>query len=59
MDLTDEQLPDALGKAFVDQTLGKQGMERTHQMVGEIEKSMEKDIQSLDWMSPKTKERRW
>jgi putative endopeptidase len=56
VDLTDGQLPDALGKAFVDQTLGKEGMERTHQMVGEIEKSMEKDIQSLDWMSPKTKE---
>jgi putative endopeptidase len=56
VDLTDSQLPDALGKAFVDQTLGKEGMERTHQMVGEIEKSMEKDIQSLDWMSPKTKE---
>jgi putative endopeptidase len=56
VDLTDEQLPDALGKAFVDQTLGKEGMERTHQMVGEIEKSMEKDIQALDWMSPKTKE---
>jgi putative endopeptidase len=56
VDLTDAQLPDALGKAFVDQTLGKQGTERTHQMVAEIEKSMEKDIQSLDWMSPKTKQ---
>ncbi len=56
VDLTDGQLPDALGKAFVNQTLGKEGEERTHQMVGEIEKSMEKDIQSLDWMSPKTKQ---
>ena len=26
------------------------------EMVEEIEKSMEKDIQSLDWMSPKTKQ---
>jgi putative endopeptidase len=56
VDLIDGQLPDALGKAFVDQTLGKEGKERTHQMVGEIEKSMEKDIQSLDWMSPQTKQ---
>jgi putative endopeptidase len=56
VDLTDGQLPDALGKAFVSQTLGKEGEERTHQMVGEIEKSMEKDIQALDWMSPKTKQ---
>lgn len=56
VDLTDEQLPDALGKAFVDETLGKEGKQRTQQMVGEIEKSMEKDIQSLDWMSPATKQ---
>lgn len=56
VDLTDSQLPDALGRAFVEQTLGKEGTERTHQMVTEIEKSMEKDIQSLDWMSPKTKQ---
>ena len=55
VDLTDSQLPDALGKAFVDQTLGKQGLERTHQMVAEIEKSMEKDIDALTWMSPETK----
>ena len=34
----------------------KKARERTHQMVGEIEKSMEKDIQALDWMSPKTKQ---
>jgi putative endopeptidase len=56
VDLTDGQLPDALGRAFVEKTLGAQGTQRTQQMVGEIEKSMEKDIQSLDWMSPKTKQ---
>jgi putative endopeptidase len=56
VDLTDGELPDALGRAFVEQTLGPQGTERTHQMVAEIEKSMEKDIQALTWMSPKTKQ---
>ncbi len=56
VDLTDEQLPDALGRAFVEQTLGPEGKQRTQQMVAEIEKSMEKDIQGLDWMSPKTKQ---
>ncbi len=56
VDLTDSQLPDALGKAFVEQTLGPEGKERTHQMVGEIEKAMEQDIQGLEWMSPKTKQ---
>ncbi len=56
VDLTDSDLPDALGKAFVDQTLGKEGRERTHQMVMEIEQSMEKDLDSLTWMSPQTKQ---
>jgi endothelin-converting enzyme/putative endopeptidase len=56
VDLTDGQLPDALGLAFVEKTLGPQGTQRTQQMVAEIEKAMEKDIQSLDWMSPKTKQ---
>ena len=56
VDMTDAQLPDALGKAFVEKTLGAEGKARTQQMVKEIEASMEKDIQSLDWMSPKTKE---
>ncbi len=56
VDLTDAQLPDALGKAFIEQTLGAEGEKRTHEMVGEIEKSMERDIQALEWMSPKTKQ---
>ncbi len=56
VDLTDQQLPDALGKAFVDETLGKEGKQRTQEMVGEIEKSMQKDIESLAWMSPQTKQ---
>jgi endothelin-converting enzyme/putative endopeptidase len=56
VDMTDGQLPDALGLAFVNQTLGSEGLQRTQQMVGEIEKSMEKDIQALDWMSPTTKQ---
>jgi endothelin-converting enzyme/putative endopeptidase len=56
VDLTDGQLPDALGRVFIERTLGQEGKQRTQRMVGEIEKSLEKDIQSLDWMSPKTKE---
>jgi putative endopeptidase len=56
VDLTDAQLPDALGRVFVEKTLGEEGKARTHKMVAEIEKALEQDIQSLDWMSPKTKE---
>jgi len=56
VDLTDQQLPDALGKTFVDKTLGEAGKKRTQQMVAAIEKALEKDIRGLDWMTPKTKE---
>jgi putative endopeptidase len=56
VDLTDQQLPDALGKTFVEKTLGDAGKKRTQQMVAAIEKALEKDIRSLDWMTPKTKE---
>jgi putative endopeptidase len=56
VDETDAALPDALGKVFVQKTLGDEGKKRTKQMVAAIEKAMEKDIKSLDWMTPKTKE---
>jgi len=53
---TDSQLPDALGRRFVETTLGEEGMRRTQTMVAEIEKAMAADLQSLDWMTPKTKQ---
>jgi endothelin-converting enzyme/putative endopeptidase len=56
VDLTDNQLPDALGRRFVETTLGEEGMRRTHAMVGEIEKAMADDLRSLDWMTAKTKQ---
>jgi putative endopeptidase len=55
-DLTDNSLPDALGKQFVEKTLGEEGLKRMHEMVAAIEKALGEDIQSLDWMTPKTKE---
>jgi putative endopeptidase len=56
IDLTDNLMPDALGRRFVETTLGAEGMRRTQEMVGEIEKVMAADLQSLDWMTPKTKD---
>ncbi len=56
VDLTDQQLPDALGRKFVEITLGAEGMRRTHEMVAEIEKAMAADLQTLDWMTPQTKQ---
>ncbi|MDQ2900346.1 MAG: M13 family metallopeptidase [Acidobacteriota bacterium] len=54
--LTDSDLGEALGQKFVEQAFGKQGKERTLKMVGEIEKEMAKDIDSLTWMSAATKQ---
>ncbi len=56
VDQVDGQLPDALSQKFVEKTLGEEGKRRTQQMVGAIEKMMGQDIESLDWMTPKTKE---
>ncbi len=56
VDQVDEQLPDALGQKFVEKTLGEEGKRRTQQMIGAIEKAMERDLRSLDWMTPQTKE---
>ncbi|MSV35046.1 MAG: M13 family peptidase [Bryobacterales bacterium] len=56
VELTDQQLPDALGRKFVETTLGAEGMRRTHEMVGEIEEAMAGDLQSLAWMTPATQQ---
>ena len=56
VDLTDRQLPDALGRKFSETTLGPEGMKRTHEMVSEIEKAMGADLKSLEWMTPATKD---
>ena len=55
-DETDAALPDALGRKFIDLTLGPDGIHRTQEMVAGIEKAMAEDLQSLDWMTPATKE---
>ncbi len=56
VDQVDGQLPDALGRKFVEKTLGEEGRRRTQQMVAAIEKAMGEDLETLDWMTPKTKE---
>ena len=52
---TDDQLGDALGRKFVEETFGAEGKQRTLNMVRAIEAAMAQDIESLDWMSAKTK----
>src|SRR6185312_10026672 len=53
--MTDGELGEAIGKRYVEQTFGKQGKERTLEMVHEIEHEMGADIESLTWMTPETK----
>ena len=52
---TDNELGEALGQDYVEQTFGADGKERTLTMVHAIEKSLGEDIQNLDWMTPETK----
>jgi endothelin-converting enzyme/putative endopeptidase len=53
----DGDLGEALGQKYVERTLGAAGKERTLQMVHRIEKSLEKDITELSWMTPQTKQK--
>jgi putative endopeptidase len=56
VEFTDNQLGEALGQKFVEHTFGAQGKERTLKMVAAIEKALGKDIESLSWMTPATKQ---
>jgi putative endopeptidase len=53
---TDRALGEALGQKFVEVAFAGSSKQKALQLVGEIEKAMEKDIQSADWMTPATKE---
>jgi putative endopeptidase len=53
----DGDLGEALGKAYVDQTFGKEGKQRTLDMVNHLEAAMAQDLDKLTWMTPDTKKR--
>src|SRR5581483_6004788 len=53
---TNGDLGEALGQAFVKDAFGPEAKADTLKMVHEIESALDKDIQSLSWMTPKTKE---
>jgi endothelin-converting enzyme/putative endopeptidase len=53
---TDEAIGEELGRAFVEETFGPAGKQRTLEMVRQLEVALETDIQALDWMTPKTKQ---
>ncbi len=53
----DGALGEALGQVYVDQYFAGDSKAKTLQMVHDIEAAMDKDIDTLDWMSPETKVR--
>ncbi|MBI2678229.1 MAG: M13 family peptidase [Candidatus Koribacter versatilis] len=57
MRATDGDLGEALGKYYVDVAFGGNAKERTLKMVGDIERAMETDIKTLDWMTDETKQK--
>jgi putative endopeptidase len=52
----DRDLGEALGQVFVQKNFSPELKQRALTMVLAIEKEMEQDIRTLDWMSPATKE---
>lgn len=54
---TDADLGEAVGQKYVELTFGAEGKARTLRMVRQLEKALEDDIRSLDWMTPETKKR--
>jgi putative endopeptidase len=56
VDATDNDLGFALGQKYVEQAFPPEAKTRVLSMVHEIESMLGQDIQSLDWMTPTTKQ---
>jgi endothelin-converting enzyme/putative endopeptidase len=54
---TDQALSEALGKVYVEQQFPAGSKDKALRMIQDIEAAMDRDISSLDWMSPATKTR--
>ena len=52
----DNDLGEALGEAYVAKYFSPESKDKVLKMVKEIEDAMQKDIESLSWMSPATKQ---
>jgi putative endopeptidase len=52
---TDDELGEALGQRYVEQTFGPDGKQRMLKMVDALEASLDQDIRTLPWMTEETK----
>ncbi|MFN0166768.1 MAG: M13 family metallopeptidase [Bryobacteraceae bacterium] len=57
VDMTDQQLGEALGQKYVEAAFAGDSKARMLDMVHRLEKAVERDILALDWMTPETKKR--
>jgi endothelin-converting enzyme/putative endopeptidase len=57
LNLTDENIGEALGQLYVQAAFGGPAKQRTLEMVGALEKSLATDIGTLPWMTEATKQR--
>jgi putative endopeptidase len=55
--LTDQQLGEALGQPYVEATFGAEGKARMSRMVAALETALDRDIRELPWMTGATKKR--
>lgn len=53
----DADLGEALGQKYVELTFGPDAKQRMAVLIANLEKALETDINSLDWMTPETKKR--
>jgi endothelin-converting enzyme/putative endopeptidase len=52
---TDQALGDALGQLYVAKTFGPEGKKKMAEMIENLRKSLEVNINQLEWMSPETR----
>jgi endothelin-converting enzyme/putative endopeptidase len=55
VEATDSSLGELLGQLYVQRYFSPEQKDKTRQMVKEIEAAMEKDLDTLEWMSPATR----
>jgi endothelin-converting enzyme/putative endopeptidase len=57
VDFTNSELGEALGQKFVERTFGKEGKQRTLDMVNRLEKALGQDLEAVSWMTPATRQK--
>jgi predicted metalloendopeptidase len=57
VELADGLLGHDLGRRYVEQTFGAEGKARTAELIDALNKSLNKDLKNVDWMTSRTRKR--